>query len=789
LREKKVKSRKESTGDIRYKIKIYGIVQGVGFRPFVYKKAKEFQIYGWAQNVGGAINIDCTGKRDSIKQFISDILKKPPSLAKIEKVQCTFMRSEMMSHNEASTENFIIRESVNEINQIKFVSPDVAICPKCLEDIESKGTYRYRYAFTNCTDCGPRYSIIKALPYDRHYTTMEDFHMCGDCHSEYDNPLSRRFHAQPNCCEKCGPKLFLTDSKGKEIHCEDAIKETIKLLEGGNIIAIKGLGGFHLVCDGRSEQAIMRLRSRKHRIDKPLALMAKDMGIIKEICHVSEKEQVVLESNKRPIVILRKKFPSDLPVIIAPTQNKLGLMLPYTPLHHLLFNQRLNLLIMTSGNISGNPIEYINEDAVKHLGEVVDYFLMNDRKIYSPIDDSVVKIFDETESIIRRARGYAPYAMKVETKLQILALGGQQKNTICVSKNGYAYLSQYLGDLENFNSYENFKGVLRNFSNLFDIHAEILVHDFHPTYLSTKYAKKQKMRKIQVQHHHAHMVSCMAEHSIYDAVIGVIFDGTGLGLDGAIWGGEFFIGTRNSFKRVGQLEYVKIQGGEQAIKEPWRCAVSYLETLGYDSLEIIKDVEREKIQVVTQAFNAELNCFVSSSIGRLFDTVAALIGIRNNITYDGQAAIELENIIEVEIEESYPWNIQEKGGVFHLQYKDIVEGVLKDLQRKEPAYEISAKFHNSLAEATCALVCQLREREGLNKVVLSGGVFENQYLLKKVYKNLIKRDFEVFHNEQIPINDGGLSFGQLHVASAMLEKEGEKYVSCHTSSDYEPRGI
>jgi len=768
-----VNSRKESNDNKRYILKIYGIVQGVGFRPFVYKKAKDYKICGWVQNVGGAITIDCTGTRNNIKKFISNIVKEPPSLAKIEKIKCTAMKEEQLFDEKANKLSFIIKESTNEINQIKFVSPDVAICPACLKDIQKKESHRYKYAFTNCTDCGPRYSIIKALPYDRNYTTMKSFPMCKECQMEFENPRSRRFHAQPNCCEKCGPKLWLTDKKGKQVQCQDTIKETIKLLEAGNILAIKGIGGFHLVCDGRNDEAIKLLRSRKHRRDKPLALMARDMDIIMEICNISEEEKQVLESNKRPIVILKKKVDCIVPEVVAPGQNKLGLMLPYTPLHHLLFNNNLNLLIMTSGNLSGNAIEYRNDEALEHLSEVADYFLLNDREIYIPTEDSVVKVIDEAESIIRRARGYCPYAVKVETKMQILALGGQQKSTICVSKNGYSYLSQYLGDLEKFRCYENFKYILKHFNNLFDIDVEIVVHDIHPTYLSTKYAKLHKTRTMQVQHHHAHMVSCMAEHLIYEPVIGVIFDGTGFGLDGAVWGGEFFIGTRHSFKRVGQLEYVKIQGGQQAIEEPWRCAASYLKALGYDSLDIIQGVEREKIEVVKQALNSGINCFLSSSIGRLFDAIAALTGIRNNINYDGQAAIELENVINDEIEECYPWNFEERDGMFHLQYKDIIEGVLKDVKRKELVAIISAKFHNSLAQATCALVCKLGEREAIKKVMLSGGVFENQYLLRKVYKNLIKSGFKVFYNKQIPINDGGLSFGQLHVAIATLGQESK----------------
>lgn len=771
---------------MRYIVKIYGIVQGVGFRPFVYKKAKDFKIYGYVKNIGGAVLIDCLGKRENIKQFMLNIIKKPPNLAKIEKVQCTLIKNDLRSTQYINkskfiikknvSEKFVIKESTKEKNEIRFVSPDIATCNKCLEDIQSKGNLRYRYAFTNCTKCGPRYSIIKSLPYDRKSTTMEDFFMCEECKKEYHNPLSRRFHAQPNCCTKCGPKLFLINNKGEQIKCEDPVKETITLIQEGKILAIKGIGGFHLVCDGRNEQAINLLRSRKHRRDKPLALMAKDIGIVKEICYISDREEEVLSSNKRPIVILKKKYSSPLTEVIAPRQNKLGIMLPYTPLHYLLFSEKLNLLVMTSGNISGMPMEYKNKEALKHLNAVADYFLMNDRRIYVQVDDSVVKVIDEVEKVIRGARGYRPYSLKTEVKHEIIAVGGQQKNTICVSKNGYAYLSQYLGDLEQFNCYENFKYVLRHFCNLFDINAQVLVYDMHPGYLSTIYAKEKKIRKIEVQHHHAHMVSCMAEHSIYDSVIGIIFDGTGFGLDGAVWGGEFLIGNRRLFKRAGQLKYVNIQGGERAIKEPWRCAASYLYALGYDSSQIIQDVENEKIEVVKQALNSKINCFLSSSVGRLFDAVAALCGIRNNISYDGQAAIELENVINDEIEESYLWDIKEENGIFNIQYKGIIEGILEDIQKKELISKISSKFHNSLIKASCNLVCKLRDKEHINKVVLSGGVFENQYLLKGIYINLIKQGFKVFYNEQIPTNDGGISFGQLHVAneiiSSVIIKEG-----------------
>lgn len=751
-----------------YEMKIYGIVQGVGFRPFVYKKAMEYEISGSVENIGGAVLINCSGERNNLRLFILDVVTNPPSLSRIEKVQCRYVKEDSNYENNTSIERFIIKQSSNETNHIKFVSPDVAVCDKCLEDIKKIDTDRYKYAFTNCTECGPRYSIIEAIPYDRHLTTMNKFVMCSNCQEEYDNSLSRRFHAQPNCCEKCGPKLFLTDDNRSIVKCKKPVEEAVKLLKQGKILAIKGLGGFHLVCDGENEKAIELLRSRKRRIHKPLALMAKDIEAVREICELSDKEQQVLQSNKRPIVLLKKRMPCIVPEVVAPRQNKLGIMLPYTPLHYMLFDERLKLLVMTSGNISGRRIEYRNEEALTHLSEVADYFLLHDREIYVPLDDSVVKVIYGEEAICRRARGYVPYTFKIETDREIIALGSEQKSSICASINGYAYLSQYLGDLEDLSCFENFKSVIKHFRSLFDINPALLIHDMHPGYINTIYAKDQGIGRIEVQHHHAHMVSCMAEHSICDTVIGVIFDGTGYGLDGAVWGGEFFIGNRSSFKRAGHLEYVKIQGGEKSIKEPWRLATSYLRALAYEPSHVLKTVEKEKIKAVSQALSLGLNCFLSSSIGRLFDAVAALCGIRNTITYDGQAAVELENAIEEETEESYRWSIDEKEGVFKLQYKDIVEGILVDLQNNERVSKISAKFHNSLVEASCDLVCRLREREGINKVVLSGGVFENQYLIKNMYKILQNKGFHVFFNKQIPINDGGISFGQLYAASAMI---------------------
>nr|WP_246517278.1 carbamoyltransferase HypF [Clostridium aciditolerans] len=769
-----LKNSKSFNDKKRYLLKIYGIVQGVGFRPFVYKKAKEYLINGWVNNAGGTVVIDCSGIKDNLKSFILSLIKEPPSLAKIEKVECISLEG-------SPYEDFSIKESTEKLSKIKFVSPDVGTCPKCIEDIMKKKTDRYRYAFTNCTECGPRYSIIKALPYDRKTTTMRSFEMCSSCKAEYENPMSRRFHAQPNCCEKCGPTLTLINNKKEIIKCDDPVLETSKLIKQGKIIAIKGIGGFHLVCSGKDEEAIEELRRRKKRPHKPLALMMKDLETARKYCEISQAEEKVLTNNKRPIVLVNKKELCELPQNIAAKQNKLGIMLPYTPLHYLLFEEDIEVIVMTSGNISGEPIRYKNNEAIDHLRKVADYFLIHDREIHVPIDDSVVKVVFDKEAVIRRARGYSPYGINLRIKRNIGALGAEQKNTFCVSRNGYVYMSQYLGDLRYLDVFKNYQYIIKHLTNLLDIQLEVFAHDKHPDYLSTYYANKQQVRKISVQHHHAHMVSCMAEHDIYEPVIGVIYDGTGLGIDGAVWGGEFFIGTRDSFKRVAHLKYVSIQGGDKAIRETWRCALSYLYSIGYDELNFINEEEKEKVELVKQTLSLGLNCYKSSSMGRLFDCVAALIGIRKCITYDAQAAIELENIADNSTTEHYKYDIYAKNNMYQIDYKSIIDGVLKDLKDGEIASVISAKFHNTIVAFTEDLVCKIGKCYSLNKVVLSGGVFENQYLLKNIYQRLKEKQFQIFYNEQIPTNDGGISFGQLVIADAIIEKEERADVSCHTS--------
>ncbi|UZQ51158.1 carbamoyltransferase HypF [Clostridium kluyveri] len=749
----------------RYLINIYGVVQGIGFRPFVYNTAKEYEICGWVNNSGGCVTIDIIGTLDNIKKFILKIIKNPPSPAIINSVKCRTL--EYLYYDD-----FNIRESSNENDTVKFILPDMSTCEDCARDIMNDAGRRYRYAFTSCTKCGPRYSVIKVLPYDRKNTTMDYFKMCGNCEDEYTNPLDRRFHSETNCCRECGPSLVLTNSKNQIEKCGDVIDKTIELIKLGKIVAIKGIGGFHLVCNGRNKKAIGELRNRKKRPNKPLAVMMKEIHTVKEFCELNEKEEQILTSRKKPIVLLKKKSNINLPNNIAPGQRKLGVMLPYTPIHYLILEKELDILIMTSANMSGSPIEYKNNSAFKNLKDVADYFLMHDREIYIPIDDPVVKLFNGEECVIRSGRGYAPSMENIKVGDNIIALGPEEKNSISLSKNGYVYTSQYMGNLQNFNCYKNYEYVLNHLCKLLDISPKVWVEDMHPFYISSKYGNSKDRKIIKVQHHHAHMASCMAEHNVEGKVIGVIYDGTGFGIDGNIWGGEFFIAAGYNFNRVGHFEYVSIQGGDTSIKQPWRCAVSYLYFFGYSINQFISDIDKGKFDIIVQALKTSLNCYKSSSVGRFFDCISALIGLVRSITYDGEAAIALENIMDENVHECYNYKIKDEGNVFLVEIKDIIHGVLVDINNSVKKSTISAKFHNTISKLTCDLVFKLSKLYKIYKVVLSGGVFENEHLLKSIYNELKKAGLEVFFNSKTPINDGGISFGQIVIADEIIKKEG-----------------
>lgn len=564
--------------------------------------------------------------------------------------------------------------------------------------------------------------------------------------------------------------FLLKDSKGQDVLSENPIKDTINFIKQGKIIAIKGLGGFHLSCEAENKKTIEVLRKRKNRPDKPFAIMVKDIKTAKNIAYISKVEEKILLSNKRPILILNKKESSILPDIIAPNTKKIGIMLPYTSLHHLLFNYDISFLIMTSGNISGGPIQYENDKAMCYLRNIADYFLMHNRKINIPMEDSVVKVINNKEFVIRRARGYTPYVIKMQANNEIIAFGAEQKNTFCLSKNDYGYLSQYLGDLKDFDAYSTYEKAIYNLTTILGFTPNILAFDLNSRLPCLNESKYQYKRKIAVQHHHAHMVSCMVEHNLFNSVIGVIFDGTGLGTDGTIWGGEFLLGTRESFIRVGHIKYVTVQGGDQAIREPWRIALSYLYSINYDANNVFKGIDQEEIYMVTQALEKNINCFKTSSLGRFFDCVSSLLNIRHQITYDAQGAVELENILDTSIKESYDYFITDKDNIYEIDYDSIILGILDDIRNKIPNSIISAKFHNTIINATVDLVCKIGKRYDVRQVVLSGGVFQNSYLLLYISKKLKEKGFAVYYNQQIPINDSGVSVGQLAIADAVERK-------------------
>lgn len=753
----------------RYIITLTGIVQGVGFRPFVFRIAERLHIKGWVENRGSRVIVDVEGKEDSIREFIHILQNEYPSNAAIADFQ-------IKSQQVWGYTDFSIKTSNTEEYTANFLPTDIAVCESCTKEFNTLGNKRFQYPFISCTNCGPRYSIISSLPYDRETNSMFEFKMCPQCMSEYRTPSNRRFHAQTNCCSDCGPVLKLLDAQGDTVDSSDCVNLARKLIYKGKILAVKGIGGYHLCCNAKDSAAVQRLRKLKHRPHKPFAIMARNIESIHKICEVSKKEKEILTGSKKPILLLLKKLPEYLPQDIAPNQKRLGIMLPYAPLQFLLFPDGIDYLVMTSGNISGSPICYQDDVALNSLSNVADYFLVHNREIIVPVDDAVVKVADEHEILVRCGRGYAPLTIPIETKNRVLAVGAEQKCSVCITENGYATVSQYIGDLNEYQTYKIFNRQIGHFKSLFSYCPDIYAYDRNPDYLSTRYAKEQVGKKIAIQHHHAHMAGCMAENKLSNKAIGVIYDGTGLGTDDAIWGGEFFVGSLSEFKRVGHLKYVTLQGGDSVVKEPWRCAASYLLALDVDPHEFLPQINLLATNTVKSAIKNKIKCFKSSSMGRFFDCVAALCGFQTQITYDAQAAIELESIIDKEIYDFYKYSIIDTEDGFVLGYEDILKDILRDIRKQQPKSIISTKFHNTLIEATAECVCKIREETGIKDVVLSGGVFENTYLLERLASKLRNLKFNVYYNRLTPSNDGGISFGQAVTAGSILKEN--YYVSC-----------
>jgi hydrogenase maturation protein HypF len=748
------------------RVSVRGVVQGVGFRPFVYRLAREHNLKGWVRNTSGNVEIEVEGEEENLRSFLSALEAQPPPMARIESVETTF-------YPPRGYTEFQIGQSLSREGQYQLVSPDIATCPDCKQEIFSPADRRFGYPFTNCTNCGPRFTIIEDIPYDRPQTTMRQFKMCPRCQREYDDPLDRRFHAQPNACPDCGPSLELVDGGGKVVRGKDVIRAASGLLKEGKILAVKGLGGFQLACDATSGEAVNALRARKRRPSKPLAVM---MGTIKGIekhCLVSPEERKLLESPQSPIVLLRWKQGSDIAKEVAPGLKYLGVMLPYTPLHHLLLKETDLPLVMTSGNLSEEPIAKDNDEALRRLGGIADYFLLHNRDIYARYDDSVCMV-EDVPQVIRRARGYAPYPIFLPFRAkQILACGAEDKNTFCLTKDEHAFLSQHIGDMENEETLGHFENTIELYKKLFRVEPEIIAYDMHPEYLATKYALETgaNLKLVPIQHHHAHIASCLVENRVEGPVIGVAFDGTGYGSDGTIWGGEFFTADYRDFKRVGHLEYVPLVGGAAAIRKPYRMALSYLYTLLGEDFELkglpLSQLNSAEIGVIKQQLKRKINSPLTSSAGRLFDAVSALAEVRGEIDYEAQAAIELEMLAAdgTDKSDSYPFSIVKEDGIRTVKLKELLAAVVRDVRNQVPVPLISLKFHRTMAEMVIAMCKLIAQDTGINQVALSGGVFQNRLLLKLATSALQKENFSVLTHRLVPANDGGISLGQAVVAN------------------------
>ena len=754
-------------------IRINGIVQGVGFRPFIFNLALEHGLAGWVCNSASGVDIEVTGSAEDVTAFVQAIPQEAPPLAQIDSLEDQAIATQPF-------EGFEIVPSKDQATDFIPVSPDVAICPQCQQELFDPADRRYRYPFINCTNCGPRFTIIKEIPYDRPKTTMAGFEMCPDCRAEYEDPRDRRFHAQPVACPACGPQVWLENRQGERLaDREEAIQIARKLLAEGKILAIKGLGGFHLACDASNATAVSALRERKHRPDKPFALMAFDLSAIKKFGQVGDAAAKLLTSPHAPIVLLPKTPAANLTENVAPGQSRTGFMLAYTPLHLLLLEPKPGYpeaFVMTSGNRSEEPILHTNAAAREKLVDIADAFLLHDRPIEQRIDDSVFTLFTEQPYPIRRARGYAPNPIRLQNPVpQVLAVGPQMKNTICLTREKYAFLSHYIGEMENWETYQDFKGAIDHYQSLFRIQPEVIAHDLHPDYLSTQYAleraERDQLPLIGVQHHHAHLAAVAAENGVPagERVAGLIFDGTGYGTDGTIWGGEVLVGNCASFSRPYHLQPLPLPGGDITIHKPARMALSLLWALGQpwtDDLAPVHALSPLERDALRHQLERGINTPQTSSMGRLFDVISALLGIRQEVTYEGQAAIELEALSNEALVEPhelgyYSWQIRDS----EICIGPMVAEILEELQTGKSPKIISAKFHNTIARLGLALAERVHQQTGIQKIALSGGVWQNLRLLKTTTTLLKQHSFQPLIHRQTPPNDGCVAFGQAMIAA------------------------
>lgn len=751
----------------RHQIIVEGIVQGVGFRPFIYLLAQRYGLAGSVRNDTRGVTIEIEGDTDLLDQFVATMQRDKPPLAHIQSVAVRTLPV-------LETEGFSILQSAVDATRRVQISPDTFVCDDCLRELFDPADRRYRYPFINCTNCGPRFTIVTGSPYDRLLTTMADFPLCTACQAEYTDPASRRFHAQPNACPACGPGLQLLDSSGHPDVGKDPLAAAISRLKDGQILAVKGLGGYHLAVDAGNQSAVLELRRRKQRDEKPFALMANCLKATERFACVGAEEARLLEGTERPIVLLRKKEGHTLAESIAPCNRYFGVMLPYTPLHHLLLHEDFSALVMTSANLSDEPIAFEDAEALQRLSGVAEAFLTHNRRIHTRTDDSIVRITAERPLLLRRSRGFVPRAVAMARPMPpVLAVGAELKNTICLTRGDRAFLSQHVGDLKNLDVYDAFRRTIDHLTSILEVHPERIAHDLHPDYLSTRYALEESgLPTISVQHHHAHLASCLAENHSDEPAIGVIFDGAGYGDDGRIWGGEFLTGDLRCYERVGHFRYQKMPGGDLATREPWRMTLSYLYSIFGETpggVPAFDGIAEHELRLVVQAMVRNINTPLTSSCGRLFDAIAGLLGLRQKVTYEGQAALELEMSADPFADEILPFDLLHQSGQIIFDPSPLVKSIFEECAKGVSPATLAGRFHATLAAMVQDVCEEVRSRTALQQVALSGGVFQNRLLTELTLARLACSGFKVMTHSLVPPNDGGLALGQAAVAASAVD--------------------
>ena len=768
----------------RLRVEIRGAVQGVGFRPFVYRLARDLGVPGWVINDSRGVRLEVEGEEDVLGLFLERLQSDRPARSVLHSIDNNWLDS-------AGFTEFEIRQSQETGVKSVVMLPDVATCDECLAEVADPDNRRFEYPFTNCTNCGPRFSIIRSLPYDRPNTTMERFEMCPDCSQEYQDPLDRRFHAQPNACPVCGPRLQMLDLRGRVLaEATEALDWAIETLANGQILAVKGLGGFHLMVNACDKEAIQLLRQRKGRYEKPLALMARDLEMAEEICQISDTARELLTSPECPIVLLPARAGADVAVAVAPDNPYLGIMLPYTPLHHLLMGRLDYPLVATSGNLTDEPICVDNQEALSRLAGIADGFLVHDRPIQRHVDDSVLQIVDGDVQPIRRARGLAPMPLILRRPSPVvLAVGGHLKNVVALGVGDRVFLSQHIGDMETPQAFVAFEAVIRDFLDIYDAKPDIIAHDLHPDYPATRWALDTVKDSsgswtqlladtptVGVQHHHAHLAACLADNDVAGPALGITWDGTGYGTDGTVWGGEFLLGDAGGFQRVARLRRFLLPGGDAAVKEPRRIALGLLwemwgqATLDRDDLAPVRAIDPAERKLLATMLSKRFQTPVTSSAGRLFDAAAALVDLRQRVSFEGQAAMALEFIADPDEQGAYPFAITPAADdpeILEIDWQPIVESLIEDSQHHVDPGIIARRFHNALVDALVSIA----ETIGEPRVALTGGCFQNQLLTTQAGHRLRQSGLDVFVHRQVPANDGGISLGQVAIAAARLGED------------------